>query len=73
LQDWIRDVFDLPPLPEAEPEEVELPAPETVASSEDGKRRGTGDEGRNGWQMANSDGKKNQSPIASRNSPTHWA
>jgi len=73
LQDWIRDVFDLPPLPETEPEEVELPAPETAASSEDGKRRGTGDEGRNGWQMANSDGKKNQSPIASRNSPTHWA
>ena len=43
LQDWIRDVFDLPPLPETEPEEVELPAPETTASSEDGKGRGTRD------------------------------
>jgi len=30
LQDWIRDVFDLPPLPEEEPEQVELPAPETA-------------------------------------------
>jgi len=54
LQEWVRDVFDLPPLPEEQPEEVELPAPETTASSE--------------WRVASGNGRKNQSPVANRQS-----
>jgi phage gp29-like protein len=54
LQEWVRDVFDLPPLPEEQPEEVELPAPETAASSE--------------WRVASGNGRKNQSPVANRQS-----
>jgi phage gp29-like protein len=54
LQEWARDVFDLPPLPEEQPEEVELPAPETTASSE--------------WRVASGNGRKNQSPVANRQS-----
>jgi phage gp29-like protein len=54
LQEWVRDVFDLPPLPEEQPEEVELPAPEATASSE--------------WRVASGNGRKNQSPVANRQS-----
>jgi phage gp29-like protein len=54
LQEWVRDVFDLPPLPEEQPEEVELPAPETTASSE--------------WRVASGNGRKNQSSVANRQS-----
>jgi phage gp29-like protein len=54
LQEWVRDVFDLPPLPEEQPEEVKLPAPETTASSE--------------WRVASGNGRKNQSPVANRQS-----
>jgi phage gp29-like protein len=54
LHEWVRDVFDLPPLPEEQPEEVELPAPETTASSE--------------WRVASGNGRKNQSPVANRQS-----
>ena len=44
LQDWVRDVFDLPPLPEEQPEEVELPSPETATERHMG--HGTRDAGR---------------------------
>jgi len=47
LQDWVRDVFDLPPLPEQEPEQVELPAPEVATEGTRGKGQGTRDNGRN--------------------------
>jgi hypothetical protein len=53
LQEWVRDVFDLPPLPE-ETEQVQLPAPETAASSE--------------WRVASGNGRKNSSPVANRQS-----
>jgi phage gp29-like protein len=46
LQEWVRDVFDLPPLPEEQPEEVELPAPETTAEGTRGVGRGTSNNGR---------------------------
>jgi len=44
LQDWMRDVFDLPPLPEEEPEQVELPAPESEGTRDKGQ--GTSNNGR---------------------------
>ena len=56
LQEWVRDVFDLPPLPEEQPEEVELPAPETTASSDS--------------RLATGNGKNDQSLIANRQSPS---
>jgi phage gp29-like protein len=56
LQEWVRDVFDLPPLPEEQPEEVELPAPETAASSDS--------------RLATGNGKNDQSLIANRQSPS---
>jgi phage gp29-like protein len=46
LQEWVRDVFDLPPLPEKQPEEVELPAPETATDGTRGGGRGTSNNGR---------------------------
>jgi phage gp29-like protein len=46
LQEWVRDVFDLPPLPEEQPEEVELPAPETATEGTRGGGRGTSNNGR---------------------------
>jgi phage gp29-like protein len=46
LQEWVRDVFDLPPLPEEQPEEVELPAPETATDGTRGGGRGTSNNGR---------------------------
>jgi phage gp29-like protein len=55
LQEWVRDVFDLPPLPEEQPEEVELPAPETATEGTRGGGRGTSNNGR-------------QSPVANRQS-----
>jgi phage gp29-like protein len=56
LQEWVRDVFDLPPLPEEQPEEVELPAPETTASSDS--------------RLAIGNGKNDQSLIANRQLPS---
>jgi phage gp29-like protein len=56
LHEWVRDVFDLPPLPEEQPEEVELPAPEATASSDS--------------QLATGNGKNDQSLIANRQSPS---
>jgi phage gp29-like protein len=56
LQEWVRDVFDLPPLPEEQPEEVELPAPETTASSNS--------------RLVTGNGKNDQSLIANRQSPS---
>jgi phage gp29-like protein len=56
LQEWVRDVFDLPPLPEEQPEEVELPAPETTANSDS--------------RLATGNGKNDQSLIANRQSPS---
>jgi phage gp29-like protein len=56
LQEWVRDVFDMPPLPEEQPEEVELPAPETTASSDS--------------RLATGNGKNDQSLIANRQSPS---
>jgi phage gp29-like protein len=46
LQEWVRDVFDLPPLPEEQPEEVELPAPETATEGTRDGGRGTSNNGR---------------------------
>jgi phage gp29-like protein len=46
LQEWVRDVFDLPPLPEEQPEEVELPAPETATDGTRDGGRGTSNNGR---------------------------
>jgi phage gp29-like protein len=46
LQEWVRDVFDLPPLPEKQPEEVELPAPETATDGTRDGGRGTSNNGR---------------------------
>jgi hypothetical protein len=46
LQEWVRDVFDLPPLPEEQPEEVELPAPETATEGARDKGQGTSNNGR---------------------------
>jgi hypothetical protein len=46
LQEWVRDVFDLPPLPEEQPEEVELPAPETTTEGTRDGGRGTSNNGR---------------------------
>jgi phage gp29-like protein len=46
LQEWARDVFDLPPLPEEQPEEVELPAPETATDGTRDGGRGTSNNGR---------------------------
>jgi phage gp29-like protein len=67
LQEWARDVFDLPPLPEEQPEEVELPAPETATEGTRGggrgtERKGTGGEGRGTRNNGH------QSPVANRQS-----
>jgi phage gp29-like protein len=57
LQEWVRDVFDLPPLPEEQPEEVQLPAPETAADGTRDGGRGTSNNG-------------SQSPVANRQLPS---
>jgi len=46
LQEWVRDVFDLPSLPEGETEQVQLPAPETAAEGTRDKGQGTSNNGR---------------------------
>jgi phage gp29-like protein len=67
LQEWVRDVFDLPPLPEEQPEEVELPAPEAAADGTRDGGRGTERNGtRDGGRGTSNNGR--QSPVANRQS-----
>jgi phage gp29-like protein len=61
LQEWARDVFDLPPLPEAQPEEVELPAPETATEGTRDGGRGTERNGtRDGGRGTSNNGRQSQ-------------
>jgi phage gp29-like protein len=61
LQEWVRDVFDLPPLPEEQPEEVELPAPETATEGTRDGGRGTERNGaRDGGRGTSNNGRQSR-------------
>jgi phage gp29-like protein len=61
LQEWVRDVFDLPPLPEEQPEEVELPAPEAATDGTRDGGRGTERNGtRDGGRGTSNNGRQSQ-------------
>jgi phage gp29-like protein len=68
LQEWVRDVFDLPPLPEEQPEEVELPAPETATEGTRDGGRGTSNNGRQSLIANRQSPSFRQSPVANRQS-----